>query len=184
MSKRHLQLSILALGALLAVGTAVAYFTTQASSQSLVVSTGSLAIEMDSFSQTELSNIIPGDTESIEWRVTNTGTAPVNMKGRIENIWSDASLIDGVKITKIEAMKDTQWTVLAENTEGISGEFFYSLSGADADLFELLPAEELPMRLSLEFDAEVGDEYQVQTSELMVHLAAKQLGETPWPEVY
>jgi len=185
MSRRNLLILLVASFVLLAVGTTIAYFTTQSISQSLVVGTGSLSVEMNSISQTELSNLVPGDTEIISWVVTNTGTTPVAIKGRVENIWSDPTLTGGLKVTKIEAQVGEEWLTLAENSAGIVDEFFYSPNQIDADLFGLAPNEQLPMRLTLELDQQTSDEFQTQTSELSVHLAAKQLGaETPWPESY
>jgi len=170
---------------LVLTGGVMAYFTSKATTQQVVVGTGSLAITIDETTPLQFDNLLPGEEKIISWTVTNTGSTPVNIKGKIQGLWEDEALTGGLLATSVEAQVVGEWLSLLSVPTGINQEFFFSSTGQENALISLAKAESLPMRLKLQFDSQAPDEYQNQTYNLSVHLAAKQTNAgANWPESY
>jgi len=170
---------------LVLTGGVMAYFTSKATTQQVVVGTGSLAITIDETTPLQFDNLLPGEEKIISWTVTNTGSTPVNIKGKIQGLWEDEALTGGLLATSVEAQVAGEWLSLLSVPTGINQEFFFSSTGQENALISLAKAESLPMRLKLQFDSQAPDEYQNQTYNLSVHLAAKQTNAgANWPESY
>ncbi|MBU0978348.1 MAG: TasA family protein [Patescibacteria group bacterium] len=175
----------LSLGLIL-VGGVTAYFTHQASTQQIVVSTGSLAIAVDETSPVQFDNLLPSEEREVTWTVTNTGSTSVWVKGRTEGIWEDETLTEaGLLVTEVSAQVDGSWLSLASDPAGVSEEFFVSATGQEVDLMNLADGESMPMKLKFVMDSQMVDEYQNQSYGLSVHLAAKQAStDASWPSSY
>jgi hypothetical protein len=171
---------------LIVAGGVTAYFTNQASTQQIVVSTGTLAIEVDETLPLQFNNLLPGEEREVSWTVTNTGSTGVNLKGQIEGSWDDEVLVDGgLLVTDLEAFVDNNWLSLESDPAGISNEFYLSPTQSEIDLLELDVSQELPMRMKFSLEADIADEYQAQAYGLSVHLAAKQTNDgAVWPSSY
>jgi len=181
----HIMSIVLSLG-LIVAGGVTAYFTHQASTQQIVVSTGSLAIEIGETNPIRFDNLLPGQEQEITWTVSNTGSTPVALKGKIEGNWEDQNLLGAdLKMIDVSAQIDGSWLSLASDLADPGSEFFLSATGQENDLMNLAAGEIIPMRLKFILDSQVLDDYQNQNYGLSVHLAAKQTNsEANWPSSY
>jgi len=174
-------------GLVFIVGVAYAYFTSQDVSADLVFKTGSLKINLIDPAQLDFSNLMPGDKRTVDYSVKNTGTVPVNLKGKFSGAWSDETL-DNSKLAPVKLeyqADDGNWVSLVENGPSYETEYFYANENNQSQLFELAPEATVNWRVTFQLAEDVADEYQNQEFKVKLHMAAKQTqAEATWPESY
>lgn len=165
----------------LAVGGAVAYFTTQTSSQNFIVTTGGIAVEMTDVSDNGLLNLMPGEDKEIFFQLANTGDAPVYLKGRIDQAWSDPDLVGGLYGGPLSFFNGQNWVPLIMDGD----EYYYSRDQALDRLTQINPDSSVQMKARIRADINMGDEFQNQTQDFSIHLAARQVwSNAQWPAEY
>jgi predicted ribosomally synthesized peptide with SipW-like signal peptide len=184
--RQHKRVLLAVVCTALAVGGAFAYFTSQTSVPLGVVKTAELRVSAASIDSFSGNHWLPGEEKIATWRITNTGTTPVFVKGFLTGSWGDVSLDSSVvKIKRIERLSEGSWVVVLDAAMELGSEFFHSATGGDLGLEALEPAAEVQYRVTAVLDANAGDEYQLQEFTTALHVAARQTtsGAT-WPLAY
>lgn len=170
---------------LLAAGTAYAYFTSY-----FVLPIGNLQTAVLEVSATETTAFpdevwTPGDTKKSTWLITNTGTAPMYVKGYFTSQWDTEGLSNEViHIIKIERQEQGEWVSILENPTK-DQEFYHSQTGTANNLLMLNPGDTTEYRFTVMLDELAGDEYQLRTFGAEVHIAARQVvAGAVWPLGY
>lgn len=181
MKKIRKPLVLLTILTLFIIGTTGAYFSSKAQSPENVFTTGTLLVEVNQHEVVTVDNWRPGDIESYEFFVKNTGELPVHVKGYIDGQWDDAVLDSSlVEVITIERKSLGNWIPLT-----IEDEFYYSQNGTFDQLFELAPQEMAEFRITTQLSETIGDEYQEKQYTANIHVAAKQTNEgASWPDTY
>lgn len=181
MKKIKKPLVLLTILTLFIIGTTGAYFNSKAQSLENVFTAGTLSVEINQQQVAEINGWKPGDIESYEFYVENTGELPVYIKGYVSGQWNDSALDPSVvEVTSIERKSHGNWIPLV-----LDDEFYFSQNGSSEQLFELAPQETSEFRVTTKLSETVGDEYQEKQYAAQVHVAARQTNEgASWPIVY
>lgn len=176
-------LSIVTAFTLMAGGT-FAFFSDTATSETNSFGTGTLSIEIDQDDQVGginpvISNLAPGQSTTVLFDVNNNGSLPVNLRGFAVGSWSgefgsetpDPTLM---KVTLVEYWNGSAWTPIVSDSEGLSGEFYYSPNGQNLSLFELAAGDHEDFRLTVELDDSASDLYQGKSFNASITADAKQ----------
>ena len=185
-SKINKPLLVLSFVVLLAIGATKAYFTSYSQSPDNVFTSGSLVIDILQDEVLNISNWKPGETYTLDFSVSNTGSLPVHLKGYLAGEWSSTQLESSVvEILSIEREVSGSWQTVNTASLGVGEEFFLSPDGLDGSLELLEPNEATHFRFVVGLSPITSDEYQLETFVSSLHVAAKQAEfGAAWPSEY
>jgi len=180
------------LSALVLVGGATfAFFSDVGTSSGNVFGAGTLNVDItDQNADTPfegeaiVSNWAPGETAFVNFDVKNVGTLPVNLRGFSTGTWGNLDLDSQnmVKVIQVERWDGSNWVNIQSNSSGITGYFYWSPDGTNNVLYTLNSDDRAQLRLTVELDADAGDDFQGQTFTASLQAEAKQTNDTvSWP---
>lgn len=170
-------------------GSAFAYFTSQAQATDNTFSAGTLSVNLldqnqnSAFTTEALaSNWMPGDETLINFDVRNTGTIPANFSGFATGSWGVPELDaeNAVKVTKVERWNGSAWETLLNESNGITGVFYYTSNGTNTGTaFDVAPGDRAQLQLTVKFDENANDDFQSKVFTSNITVNAKQVN-APW----
>lgn len=184
--KFYKPLLILALFTVFVISSTTAYFTSSSQSDENIFTSGDLKIEVTQDNVLSVNNWFPGDSHTMEFSVTNTGSMAEFVKGYLGGSWGTENLDNSVfEITKLERKVNDTWIVVDNDGLNIDEEFYFSSDGTENTLLGLDPGGVQNYRLSVLLNETTGDEYQNEIFSTSLHFAAKQtVAGAGWPESY
>lgn len=185
-SKITIPLLLIALMSVFVFMTTKAFFTdVQSSSENIFVS-GNLSVAVSQDEVLSVQNWKPADEHMITFAVTNTGTVPTQVKGKLVGAWNQSNLDAGVvEITAFERKVGLDWVPVQAGSIEMGEEFYLSADGTPENLQVLQSEETVELRITTRLSATTPDEYQNQTFAASLHIAGKQATEgSSWPAEY
>ncbi len=185
--QRWLHTILLIISFSIVAGVTYAYFSAKAVSANLAFHTGSLKIVLTDPSQLSFADLKPGDKQTVDFSLKNSGNLPVYLKGKFAGGWLEGGL-DNAKLqpTKLEyQLGDGQWVTLVSDGPALNSDFFYSQGNDATHLLQLASNQEIHWRATFQLAQDVNDDYQNQAYKVQIHFAAKQTnGVNGWPDEY
>ncbi|MBI2031175.1 MAG: hypothetical protein HYT08_01035 [Candidatus Levybacteria bacterium] len=193
MINKKIALSLLSIVSALAIvgGATFAYFSDTANSTNNTFTAGTLDVEITDQnadtpfqSETIISNWAPSNQTFVNFDVKNFGSLPVNLRGFATGTWGDSGLDSQnmVKVVQVERWDGSNWVNIQSNPSGITGYFYWSPDGTNSALYTLNAGDRAQLRLTVEFDAGAGNDFQGQTFTASLQAEAKQTNDTvSWP---
>ena len=189
-SKILLSVASIAVAAALLVGATFAYFSDSATSTGNTLTAGTLDIEITDQNSDDLfldevlvTNWAPGEQKFVNFDVKNFGSLPINLRGFATGTWgignSGLDSQNMVKVVQVERWDGSTWANMLANTAGITGYFYWSPDGTNTALYTLNAGDRAQLRLTVEFDAGAGNDFQGQTFTASLQANAKQTN-APW----
>ena len=179
-SKIFLGLIIVSLGAFIIGGVTMAWFTDEADIQAAEFKAGTVKInagedpEINVPKGKSFNNVNPGDCATIIWEFVNEGTKAVQLKVKLNELWSDSDLdVDNVYYCPVE-MKNGKGWVMADDEDGETWLYYIDKSSGALgsirgtynaeDPTDPLTPETVELKLVVVFDVEgIDNEYQGET---------------------
>lgn len=164
-------------------GGTMAYFTASASSAENQLSTGTMdvSVAQDSVNSSvriDTTSWQPGDTVIVPFDVNNTGSLPVHLKANVTGTWGNSTLDAGnkVKVTEVDYSNDNgaTWIPFAQNSNGLTGDVYFSPDGHDANLYTLNGTSTEKFRAVVLLDSSADSTYAGQTFKAILHVSAAQ----------
>lgn len=185
-SKINIPLLFIVLLSLFTFAVTKAYFTASANSADNIFVSGDLELTMNQDSVLSVSNWQPGEVHVMEFDLLNSGDFPINIKGYLDGLWTDAQLEPTmVEITLVERLTEYGWVDITPNNFEIGEEFFVSEDGTENSVLDVFPQQQEHLRISVKLSDSVSDEYQNQGFKSSLHMGAKQvLQGASWPSAY
>lgn len=179
-------LLLLAFVSMCALITTAAYFTLAKQEASAVFMTGVLDVSLTQTTQFNFDTVLPGSSHVIEFQAENTGNTPAYFKWYLDGIWSAEGLSSSVfSIASVERLNGEEWEQIGVAPAVMTEEFFFSQNGDEQNLYELQSGEIELFRVTVQVSEDLANEYQGQSFETSLHLAAKQVHESAsWPATY
>ena len=167
----------------LSVGTALAYFTFIKRTPLGGFQTGSTDV-MVSAVATDGLNILPGETQQFMYEIQNVGSVPVNVKSKLETLWSDPILDPFVvQGSSLSVNRGSGFQTVYDMPFSLESEFFFSDFGMDDALWELAPGETWTVQIEATLDENVGTEYMMSSFDVEAVIAVRETGDqVVWPE--
>ncbi len=165
------------------VAVAIAYFSYKTDTPLGTVGTGYAEINVVA-SDTQIANLLPGDTTDIEVTVSNTGTVPVHIRSILSGSWNDASLDSDVfDITSLQRDTGAGWEIVQSSVD-FNTYFYFSQNGSETDLEIVQPGAQVKYLATLQLQSSVGNEYMNNVFESQVTVEAKQAeAQSSWPTI-
>src|SRR3989339_1504122 len=144
---------VLAVGAIVTAAT-TAYFSDTETSTGNTFTAGTLTLDVLNQNETTplnvaVTNWAPGDEALVNFDVLNSGSLPMNIRGFAAGSWNfTPEYPDKVKVTKVERWNDG-WVTLASDSNGITGWFYYSPNGQDANLYTIDAGQKAQLQLTV-----------------------------------
>lgn len=185
-SKINTSLLVLTIVSILAITVSKAYFSAQAESADNIYVSGTLELVVTQDSMLTVNNWRPGDENTLEFTLENTGSLPVSIKGYFDGEWQTPGLDSGLfEIISAEVLVDDVWSQLANETLYVGQEFFVSANGMPDTIFVIQPQQQVEFLVTTRLSVATPDEYQNQEFVTSLHLAGKQVVEgSDWPAEY
>lgn len=147
----------------LMVGLAIAYFSYQAQSQPLSLTTGQFSLVVNQQPDAIQPAWLPGESRQLSWSVANTGTAPVFLKGQLNGSWQDSQLSSS-KVTlaqlQMKRASDAVMTTVPLVDTNLPVSFLFSPTTNESELWEIQPGETIDLQADLFLSNSAGNEYQ------------------------
>jgi predicted ribosomally synthesized peptide with SipW-like signal peptide len=182
-SRILLSAASIAAAAALVIGATFAFFSDTEISTGNTLTAGTLDIEItdqnsdDPFQDEILvTNWAPGEQRFVNFDVKNFGSLPVNLRGFATGTWGDPDLDseNRVKVVQVERWDGATWANVQSNPSGITGYFYWSPDGTNNALYTLNSGDRAQLRLTVEFDAGAGDNFQGEIFTASLQAEAKQ----------
>lgn len=157
------------------IGSARAYFTDTDQSSDNTLTTGSLSATIQADNGYTLpyqfTNLVPGDSQQINFNVQNTGSLPLYLKIKMAGTWAEESLDSNLMaLSQVEHWNGTAWETMATT----DGEYFYTaqVSSGNVERF----------RSTVTLSNTASNDYQEKVYTASIKVAAKQVVDgAEWP---
>lgn len=171
---------------ILAITATKAFFSAQADSPDNIFISGTLELAIAQDSALSVNSWKPGDENTMEFTLQNTGSLPVFVKGYLDGEWQGEGLDSSLfEITSVEVFVDDVWAQLANETLHTGEEFFVSANGMQDTIFVIQPQQQVDFIVATRLSESTPDEYQNQQFIARLHLAGKQVVQgSDWPAQY
>lgn len=179
-------LLLIALMSVFVFMTTQAFFTDVNSSSENVFVSGSLSVAVTQDEVLTVENWRPGEEYALAFLVTNTGSMPLEVKGKLHGAWGQSYLDpEIVEIISFERNISGNWVTVNATGLTVDQEFYLSQDGTEATLQSLQAGESAEFRATIRLSEDTPDEYQNQMFATSLHIAGKQAtAGSSWPAEY
>lgn len=168
------------------VGVSLAYFIYAGQTEAVATNTGSIELVITSTTPSELENWLPGEEKDLEYVIQNSGSSSLFIKAYLNGEWEDQSLSTSVaQIVYLDIWDGNSWVPLRIQPPQLGEEFEFYYDYTQAELREIIPNQEVRLRVGLKLDESTDNAYQNQAFQTSLHVAGRQTTEgANWPDGY